>query len=140
MYVCMNECMYVCVCMYVRVYVCMCTCMCGCMYVLCTYICMHACIYYVYMCVYVFMYLYAGMNAFALYVFFCALSTAQHNTAHFISNAALCQMRSNQDMVSARRIMMLSVDGQLVAGFSGYVLINSGLPSASFSALSIYHL
>jgi hypothetical protein len=47
---------------------------------------------------------------------------------------------SNHYVVSARRIITLSVEEQLAVGFSGYVLINSGLTSASFSALSIYHL
>ena len=59
--------------------------------------------------------------------------TAQHSTAQHLSFSMLRYARcgSNQDVVSARRITMLSVEEQLAAGFSGYVLTHSGLPSAS---------
>jgi len=106
------------------------------MYV-CIYACMCVCMYVV-----LFMYWYAGMYAFAVCFLSLFCLCLEHSTAQHISFSMLRYARcgSNQDVVSARRIMMLPVEGQLAAGFGGYVLVNSGLPSASFSAFSIYHL
>ena len=116
----------------VSLYVCMYVCVC-----MCLYVCMHVCIYIcMCLCIYVWMCMHVCMRL--LFVFLSLSCLCLEHSSFSMLRYARCG--SNQHVVSARGFMRHSVERQLASGFSVYVLINSGLPSSSFSALSVYHL
>jgi len=102
------------------------------------FVCMYACMYiYMYVFMYICMNVYACMYAFAVCFLSLSCLCLEHSSFSMLRYA---RCGSNQHVVSARGFMRHSVERQLASGFSVYVLINSGLPSSSFSALSVYHL